>query len=63
METYHCLFCNGDGFMMAVFEARVKCHGCKGKKYVTGNQLREQIIQLTPNNLKAIEMIEKYELT
>ncbi len=61
-NLYKCWRCNGDGFVLMVFEARVKCKECKGKKYVTATEFKEQIIRLSPNNLTAIEMIEKYEL-
>lgn len=61
-KLYKCWGCDGDGFLMMVFEARVKCKECQGRKYITATEFKEQIIRITPNNLVAIEMIEKYGL-
>ena len=61
-KRFDCWKCDGEGTLGTIFNLMVRCHRCRGKKYLTVGQFKAQIIQETPNNLVAIEMVTKYEL-
>ena len=58
-KKYKCISCAGLGISDTITS---DCDACGGKGKITGDQLKEQIIQHAPNNLRAIEMIEIWGL-
>ena len=61
-KIYSCFICNGYGLLYtSEYASSLLCGGCGGKKYLTWLEFKKQIIEHTSNNLKAIEVLQRYE--
>ena len=60
-KKYICIYCIGHVGRIGKHSA-VPCDPCASTGKLTWKQLKKHIIELVPDNLIAIEMIERYEL-
>ncbi len=61
-KKFKCMACAGWGVGYNDYELKFDCPACGGTGRVDRKQLKAQIIHQIPNNLRAIEAIEHYEL-
>lgn len=59
-KTYDCLICEGTGTFRTINSTDQKCMACNGTGHITREFLKEQVLMLEEDNLKAMELLEKY---
>lgn len=59
-KNYDCIICEGTGKFKVVNQTNVICMACKGTGRITKEYLKEQVLLMETDNLKAMELLEKY---